>query len=65
MVVAPPVLSAIASYEQPNPADQEQFLEHDPVRDPGPMAAQRVGGVIGRPRGKKRGKLVPQRFQQP
>jgi len=47
------------------PADLEQFLEHDPVRDPGPMAAQRVGGVIGRPRGKKRGKLVPQRFQQP
>jgi hypothetical protein len=43
----------------------EKLFEDDPVRDPGPVAAQRVGGVIAGPVGQQRGKLVPQRFDQP
>ena len=47
------------------PQDLHQFLEDDPVRDPGPVAAQRVSGIIDRAVRQQRGELVPQRFQQP
>jgi hypothetical protein len=65
IVVAPQAQSAIEAYEQPGPQDLDEFFEDDPVRDPRPVAAQRVRRVIDGPVGQQRGELVPQRFQQP
>jgi hypothetical protein len=45
--------------------DLDELLEDDPVADPGPVAAQRVSGVIDRARRQKRGELVPEGLQQP
>jgi hypothetical protein len=47
------------------PQDLDQLFEDGPVADPGPMAAQRVSGVIDGTAGKKRGELVPGGLQQP
>src|SRR5262249_15931323 len=47
------------------PQDLDEFLEDDPVRDPRPVAAQRVSAVIDRPGWQQRGELVPEGLQQP
>jgi hypothetical protein len=47
------------------PQDLDELLEDDPVADPGPVTAQRMGRIVDRAGGQQRRKLLPQRLQQP
>jgi hypothetical protein len=45
--------------------DLDELFEDDPAADPGPVAAQRVSGVVDGAVGQQGGKLVPEGLQQP
>jgi hypothetical protein len=47
------------------PQHLQQLVEHDPIRDPAAVTAQRMGGIELVSIGQQRGELVPQRVTQP